>query len=153
MPLVRTPASESQAQVSPDGKWLAYVSEESGTYQVYVRPFTATPPLPETKWQVSSTYGYQPRWRGDSHELYYLESPSFAGPRWHVMAVSIGAGAAPVGAATPLFEVVSSQIVPTQNVFLYAPTPDGSRFLVDTFASEVQPMLSIILNWGSSDHR
>src|SRR4030095_3840573 len=62
IPLVRTPALESQAQVSPDGKWLAYTSDESGSAHVYVRPFT-TPPLPETKWQGPSVFGPEPRAR------------------------------------------------------------------------------------------
>jgi dipeptidyl aminopeptidase/acylaminoacyl peptidase len=153
IPLVRTPALESQAQVSPDGKWLAYTSDESGAEHVYVRPFTATPPLPETKWQVSSVLGREPRWRADSRELYYLESPNIGAQRFRLMAVPIEAGAAPVGASKALFEVASIGIIPQGNSFLYAPAPDGRRFLVDVFASDARPTLDVILNWGSSERR
>jgi Tol biopolymer transport system component len=153
IPLVRTPALESQAQVSPDGKWLAYTSNESGTEHVYVRPFTATPPLPETKWQISSTFGREPRWRADSRELYYLESRGLATQRFRLMAVPIGTGAAPAGASQPLFEVASFGIIPQGNSFLYAPAPDGRRFLVDMFASDARPTLDVILDWGSGDRQ
>jgi Tol biopolymer transport system component len=149
IPLLRTPALESQAQLSPDGKWLAYTSNESGTEQVYVRPFAAAAPLPDTKWQVSSTLGREPRWRADSRELYYLESPGIATQRFRVMAAPIGTSAAPVGVSTPLFEIASFGIVPQGNSFLYAPAPDGRRFLVDMFASDVRPTLDVILNWAS----
>ena len=153
IPLVRTRALESQAQVSPDGKWLAYTSDESGAEHVYVRPFTATLPLPETKWQVSSVFGREPRWRADSRELYYLESPNPGAQRFRVMAVPIETGAAPVGASKLLFEVASFGIIPQGNSFLYAPAPDGRRFLVDMFASNARPTLDVILNWGSSERR
>jgi Tol biopolymer transport system component len=148
IPLLRTPAMESQAQVSPDGKWLAYTSDESGTQQVYVRPFSPTSPLPETKWQVSSAIGREPRWRADSRELYYLESAVVATRRFRLTAVPIAAGATPVGAATPLFDVVTFGVLPPANVFVYAPAPDGQRFLVDMMASDAQPTLDVILNWA-----
>jgi hypothetical protein len=150
---VRTPALESQAQVSPDGRWLAYTSNESGAEHVYVRPFSATPPLPESKWQVSSVFGREPRWRADSRELYYLEAPNLATQRQRVMAVPIETGAVPVGASRPLFELASLGVIPEGNSFLYAPAPDGRRFLVDMFASDARPTFDVILNWGSSGRR
>ncbi len=146
IPLLRTSAVESQAQVSPDGRWLAYTSDENGGQHVFVRPFSPTPPLAETKWQVSSLVGREPRWRADSRELFYLEAPTPGAQRQRVMAVPIAAGATPVGAAKPLFELNSSGIIPQGNSFLYAPAPDGQRFLVDVFAADVQPTLEVILN-------
>jgi hypothetical protein len=70
-----------------------------------------------------------------------------------MMAVHIEVGAAPIGASRPLFEVVSFATVAAGNAFLYAPAPNGSRFLVDRSAPDVQPTLEIILNWGSTEHR
>jgi Tol biopolymer transport system component len=151
IPLIRTAAAESQAQLSPDGKWLAYTSEEAGTQHVYVRPFSATPPLPEAKWQVSSAFGREPRWRADSRELYYLESATMATRRFRLTAVPIAAGATPVGRAIPLFDVATSTTLPPANVFVYAPAPNGQQFLVDMTASDGQPTLDVILNWARGD--
>ena len=67
-PLLATPFSETQAQLSPDGRWLAYASDESGTSEVYVQPF----PSSGGKWQISSGGGRQPRWRHDGKELFFL---------------------------------------------------------------------------------
>jgi hypothetical protein len=107
----------------------------------------------ETKWQVSSVFGREPRWRADSRELYYLELPNVAAQRFRVMAVPIETGAVPVGASKPLFELASFGMIPQGNSFLYAPAPDGRRFLVDMFASDARPTLDVILNWGSSERR
>ena len=60
----RTPAVESQGQISPDGRWLADRSDESGRLQVYLRPFAAAAPAPNTKWPASAVSGREPRWRG-----------------------------------------------------------------------------------------
>lgn len=71
---LRTPAIESQGQISPDGRWLAYCSDESGRLQVYLRPFTGAAPAPDTTWPVSAVSGREPRWRADGKELFYVES-------------------------------------------------------------------------------
>ena len=81
-PLVQTKASESQAVVSPDGRWLAYVSNESGDFEVYVAPFAD----PQKRWQVSSAGGVRPRWSRSGRELYFLE----ANARINVVAVPAG---------------------------------------------------------------
>jgi Tol biopolymer transport system component len=66
--LVATSANEVSLQVSPDGRWLAYASTESGRLEVWVQAF----PNLEGKWQVSTAGGSQPRWRGDGRELFYI---------------------------------------------------------------------------------
>ena len=73
--------------------------------------------------------------------------------RLRVTAVAIGGGAAPVGSAKTLFEFVAPVVLPNINVWAYAPAPDGSRFLVYTPATEVQPTFEVILNWASSERR
>ncbi|MEO8435460.1 MAG: protein kinase, partial [Pyrinomonadaceae bacterium] len=70
IPFLQTDSDERQAQFSPNGKWVAYTSIESGRVEVYVRPF----PAAAGKWQVSIDGGEQPRWRGDGKELFYLSA-------------------------------------------------------------------------------
>ena len=70
VPLVATPFTELHPAVSPDSKWLAYASNESGINEVYVRPF---PNTGDGRWQVSNGGGYQPEWSADGTELFYLD--------------------------------------------------------------------------------
>lgn len=73
VPLLRTPFFETQGQLSPDGRWLAYTSNESGSEQVYLRPFAGAVPLPDTKWQISTgVWGQEPRWQADGKELFFV---------------------------------------------------------------------------------
>jgi Tol biopolymer transport system component len=144
--LLHTPASESQGQISPDGKWLAYLSDESGTYQVYLRPFAGAAPAPDIKWQVSTVRGFEPRWRADGKELFYLEPVTVT--RYKVMSVPFSAGPNPAGTPKMLFEFQALVTVPQANVFLYSPSANGQRFLINVYATEAQPSLEVILNWG-----
>ena len=67
MPLVQNAFNNNHAQVSPDGRWLAYMSNETGINEVYVQPF----PKGAGRWQVSTSGGVFPRWRRDARELFY----------------------------------------------------------------------------------
>lgn len=67
-PILQTALNESAGQFSPDGHWIAYASNESGRFEVYVAPF----PGPGGKWQVSAAGGFFPRWRRDTREMFYL---------------------------------------------------------------------------------
>ena len=133
-----TPFSESQAQLSPDGRWLAYRSNESGRFEVYVQGF----PKPAGKWQISTDGGAQPRWRGDGKELYYVSSSN------RLMAVPISAGAGlEVGSASPLFD---APLFSTLNNFSheYDVTADGQRFIVAARLTEARNTpLTVVLNW------
>ncbi|MBI2833800.1 MAG: serine/threonine-protein kinase, partial [Acidobacteria bacterium] len=82
-PFLKTEFDESQARFSPDGRWMAYVSNESGRLEVYVRPF----PGPGTKWQISPNGGSQPQWRRDGKELFYIAADH------RLMAVAVKSGA------------------------------------------------------------
>jgi len=125
--LLQTPANETEFSLSPDGRLLAYTSDDSGRTEVYVSRF----PEMSNRVAVSSGGGSRPMWRGDGRELYYVTAGS------RLIATSIGAtGAAPtVGPGTPLFEVP---------LFggLYAPAADGKRFLIALPApsTDVVPM-------------
>jgi Tol biopolymer transport system component len=135
---LKTKFLERDAQLSPDGKWMAYRSSESGTFEIYVRPF----PGPGRPWQISTQGGFVPRWRADGKELYYI---SLEGK---MMAVSIGTrgGALEPGPPVSLFQ---TQIVGGGTPLLrreYAVAGDG-RFLINTFVDEAAP-ITLLLNWN-----
>jgi Tol biopolymer transport system component len=132
-----TPFSETQARLSPDGRWLAYSSNESGRIEVYVQSF----PKPAGKWQISTDGGAQPRWRGDGKELYYLSST-------RVMAVPITAAAGlEVGSATPLFDATFSTNPLRFGATEYDVAADGQRFIVSAFTEARNTPLTIVVNW------
>jgi eukaryotic-like serine/threonine-protein kinase len=130
VPLLQTAFNEDEARCSPDGRWLAYSSDESGRHEIYATSF----PKPSGKWPVSSGGGTQPRWRHDGTELFYLA------PDRTVTSVRVGAGSTfEVGAATPLFQIRGTS---------YAPSADGRRFVTNDPIGEpsAQP-ITVVLNW------
>ena len=134
-PLVSTPAYEGGAQLSPDGRWLAYVSDESGRLEVLVRPF----PSLDRQWQVSEGGGAQLRWSASGREIYYRGTDS-------MMAVSFdGRASEPVmGKPSPLFRDEYDRGLGV-TIANYDVTPDG-RFLM--LRREAQGGdLRIVLNW------
>jgi Tol biopolymer transport system component len=135
VPYLHTPFNENLGRFSPDGKWMAYASNESGQNQVYVQPIPAT----GAKRQISAAGGSNPRWRRDGKELFYVAADR------KLMAVPIimAADSFQVGAAQPLFEI------PT-DVTVQQPTADGQRFLAtapaEGEAAEATP-ITVITNW------
>ena len=138
-PVVQTTFDETQGQLSPDVRWLAYTSNESGRDEVYVRPF----PDAGGKWMVSTGGGSQPRWRRDGKELYYIA------PDRKLMAVSVKLGETfENGAATSLFQ---TEVSLPSNTNRYDVTSDGQRFLVNQPAqSGKEAPFNVILNWTST---
>ena len=126
---------ESQGQFSPDGKWSAYVSDQSGQRQVYVTSF----PSPAGREQVSVTSGTQPRWSRDGRELFYLSGDG------KLMAVTVRAGET-FAADTPqaLFD---SALDPNELRQTYAVSADGERFLLQAPAEGFASALTVVLNW------
>ena len=120
LPYVATNGDESQATFSPDGRYVAYASSESGRAEVYVQPFPAT----GAKWQVSTTGGEQPRWRSDSSELFYIAADK------KLMAVPLRRGPSfDAGTPLPLFSTtVSVGYLGVSQAFDV--TRDGSRFVI-----------------------
>jgi Tol biopolymer transport system component len=120
-PFVHTPSIERWAQFSPDGRWVAYTSNESGRNELYVTGY----PGPTGKWQISTAGGSEGFWRGDGKELI------FRAPDGTIMAAPIQTGAAlEVGTPVPLFKVTLGTGGFSRN--RWAPTLDGQRFLVNT---------------------
>jgi Tol biopolymer transport system component len=134
MELLHEPYAESQGQFSPDGKWLAYVSDESGSPQVYVQSFPAL----GAKSQISNAGGTQPRWARDGKELYYLA------PDGKLMAAAVSAeGTFEVRGTEALFATTLDTTASRQT---YAVAPDG-RFLLNARVSTSNAPLTLVLNW------
>jgi eukaryotic-like serine/threonine-protein kinase len=131
----QTRANENFAQFSPDTKWIAFQSDESGAWEVYVAPF----PGPGRRVRVSNKGGVQPRWRSDGRELFYRS------PAGQLMAVDVKTAAGTFDASKPksLFEL-SGQWT---GRWRYDVSPDGQRFLVGREDTEGVPAMSLIMNW------
>jgi serine/threonine-protein kinase len=114
-----TPADETAARSSPDGRWVAYTSDESGRSEVYLDSY----PRPGRRVTISTGGGVHPVWRGDGHELYYWRDGA-------LVAVQLGAsvgGAPPArGAQTVLFRAPYLVSINT----MYDVSPDGQRFVI-----------------------
>ena len=135
-----TPFIEASAVFSPDGRWIAYTSNEGGQLDVYVQSF----PGPGTKSQVSRNGGSHPVWRPDGRELFYL------GPDGTMMSVPIGHGRSfDAGLPQALFRANVWTLARNQ---VYAVTKDGQRFLVTATpqkSSGAAP-LTVVLNWAAA---
>jgi hypothetical protein len=139
--LLQTTFIEAQARFSPNGRWIAYTSNETGQFQVYVQSFPAT----GAKLAISIDGGSQPQWRADGKELYYYT------PGRKLMAVEVNGDGSTfkVGEARALFEVrvfAIDQSFPGNGY--YTVTHDGRRFLVSSLpeAPERQ-QINVIVNW------
>ena len=136
-PFAATSFSEWDARFSPDGKLLAYVSNESGRDEVYVGSL----PGSGEKTLISNDGGWAPRWRGDGREIYYLARNG------KMMAVPIVSSSPfTTGAATPLFQV---PIVFAPDPF-YDVTADGQRFLISQPERTVEEPVTLVVNWTST---
>lgn len=137
-PLLAGRGNQSDGQISPDGKWIAYESDESGEWEVYISPF----PNGGGKLQVSQGGGTEPRWRGDGKEIFYLDF------KRNLVAVPVSSeGSLSTGTPTILFQSHARSSVSSSDLFSYDVTPDGKRFLIDRYIKPVTtPPLSIILN-------
>jgi Tol biopolymer transport system component len=140
-PLVQAKWTVQNAQFSPDGRWMAYASNETGRWEIYISPF----PIGNGKWQVSRGGGQEPRWRQDGKELFYVSEDG------KMMAVAVKTGES-FEASSPvaLFQTHRRQPISTLDVFSYDVSGDGQRFLVITKQDEAHAApLSIRLNWAS----
>ncbi len=136
-PVVSTPFNEVDPAISPDGKWVAYLSNDTGQYEVYIKPF----PSGEGKWQVSTTGSRGLAvWRRDSKELYFL---SIGGK---LTAVEVREKGASLELGTPqeLFQANTSRMTGTP----FAASADGKRFLINgTTAQAASQPLTLVTNW------
>jgi Tol biopolymer transport system component len=142
-----TEFAEGQGQFSPDGRWVAYVSTESGNQEVYVQPFSVTGSNDGKgsggKLRISPNGGNQPRWRRDGKELFYVAGDNT------LMAVPVNTAGATfeAGATKPLFKTRLPWSAPGLGIE-YDVTADGQRFLMNAQVGEAKETpVSVILNW------
>jgi len=144
-PLIKQTSNQTNADLSPDGKWIAYQSNESGRDEVYVRSF---PSVDAGRWQLSSSGGTRPVWARNGRELFYLDGTL------RLVAVPVQTGVTfASGNPTTLFELPST---PTATARTYDVAPDG-RFLVIKFPqndkSSNAPTLNVVLDWTAELER
>jgi Tol biopolymer transport system component len=129
--------SSGPGQISPDGRWISYVSLESGLPEVYIAPRSDS----AQKVRISPAGGSAPRWRGDGRELFYLSTDS----RLVAVAVDGRGEIVKVGTVEPLFGVR-----PSGGRYSYDVAPDGQRFLFSAQPVEDEPMatpITVVVNW------
>ena len=137
VPIVATRAWDIHPALSRDGKWLAYASNESGQWEIYVQPFGGH----AAKWRISTQGGRQPSWRADGRELYYLALDG------GLMSVAVGSGTSPhFSLPQQLFKAPGRVRRNTRNQ--YAPTRDGQKFLfVAPEGKETIGTTKVAVNW------
>ena len=138
--VVKTPANEQHAQFSPDGRWIAYQSDKTGGFEIYVRPF----PGPGADVRVSSNGGAQPRWNPRGQELFYVAADD------RLMAVPMveRSGMPEPGPPTSLFVTTVGSTAPNTNRQQYSVSPDGRGFLMNSLVdSPGASPVTVLLNW------
>jgi len=141
-PLLQTTFNELHGQVSPDGHWLAYQSNDSGPFEVSVRPF---PNVDDGQWTISPNGGALPTWSRNGKELFYLDGANA------MMAVPVRTSPAfSAGAPTKLFD---GRYVTRSDLRSYDVSPDGQRFLMiknieDSDQKAAPPSIVVVLNWA-----
>lgn len=143
--VLNSPFDEVQGQISPDGKWLAYTANDTGSFQVYVRPLLGGDRVP-----VSVAGGLDPHWRASGDELFYID---MATQRLTTVSVSRKGQHLEVGSPRSLFEVRSAMLS-APYTSTYDVAPDGEHFLVRTLREDVRTTpLAVLLNWPLNGHR
>jgi len=151
-PLIESSFIKIEAKLSPDGRWIAYATNESNRLEIVVQPF---PEIERGKWPVSTRGGLEPHWRADGRELFYLD------PDGVVMAVDVQAAGDVFepGPPRPLFKTGLKMIGPGDDTdYLYNVTADGQRFLINERvaadptsssapAAPETTSLNVIVNW------
>ena len=140
-PFLRTPFNETDGRFSPDGRWIAYVSDESGRFEVYVRSFVESGEA--VRHQISTAGGLSPRWRRDGRELFFVASDQ------KMMAVPVRTGASfEAGAPVALFRTGTVVVSGPRATADYDVSADGQRFLITrSIVAENLLPLTAVVNW------
>ncbi|HJZ75490.1 MAG TPA: hypothetical protein VKE51_27335 [Vicinamibacterales bacterium] len=134
----------STPEVSPDGRWLAYQSNESGRPEIYARPY---PNIEGGRWQISTQGGTRPVWSRNGRELFFLDMQG----RLSVVPIAIGGDSLVPGTVQRLLETVYYPGFTTRGFNLrgYDVSPDGQRFvMIKAHEGDSQSVLTIALNWA-----
>ena len=141
---IRGPFGADGGRFSPDGRFVAYASNETGRWEISVAPF----PGPGGNWRVSSGGGSQPVWRRDGKELFFVAADG------SLMALPVRLTPAfEAGTPKPLFPLRLREPVATIEFSNYDVAPDGQRFLVNTASETTPPPLTVLLDWASDQPR
>lgn len=142
-PYLRLPSNEYDAIISPNGRWVAYLSDETGMLRIHVQSFPAS----GGRWQISPGVGRYPQWRQDGKELYYLSGDG------KLMAVEVKTDSTfEVGVSKALFDLRTEAGVGSRRP--YAVASDGQRFLVNMPVEEASPTpITVVLNWAAEAKR
>ena len=139
VPYLKTEFRTDQAQFSPNGRWVAYRSDESGKNEVYVQGFSLDPSHPRGKWQISTAGGEEPQWRRDGRELFYV-----AGNKLMAVDVKTDGQSFEAGIPKRLFDVR----MPSRVRNRYVVSKDGQRFLVNLPLEEASKApIEVLVNW------
>lgn len=141
--LLNSPANEQTPQLSPDGKWLAYCSDETGSFEIYVQSFSADAKLGSDRKRISSAGGHLPVWRRDGGELFFRAADG------QLMATAVKTSGPEFEFSTPkaLFKTRTLNMFGSTHEIDIA--PDGQRFLIGTLIGEpTAPPPTVILNWA-----
>jgi eukaryotic-like serine/threonine-protein kinase len=143
LPIVQTASDEQAAQFAPDGRWIAYLSNESGVAEVYVRPF----PGPGDRIAVSIGGGAQVRWGRDAKELFYVARDG----RLMAVPIQLTSNTPEIGTPVALFPLPIGRAVQQGDVrHRYMVSPDSRQFLVATVKDDAPAPITVILNWKAS---
>ena len=142
-PFRNTRFTETEARFSPDGRWVAYVSDESDRREVYVQRFSETPDAAQ-RWKVSTAGGSQPVWRRDGEELFYVSADN------ELMSAPVKPGRLlEIGQPETLFK-----IDPGGGGGFYDVSPNGDRFLVNTAVTRAESLpITVVVNWTTDEVR
>jgi Tol biopolymer transport system component len=131
-PYVTTAFNQAFGAFSPDTRWVAYASDESGKFDIYIDSF----PKPGGRVRVTTAGGTEPRWRGDGRELYFRR-----GSEIHAVSLTVGNGAPEVGVMNRLFDAGAA-------VRSYDVSPDGQRYLINLPASSnARAEVTLVHHW------
>jgi Tol biopolymer transport system component len=144
LPLSTAAFDEQTPQISPDGKWLAYSSDETGKYEIYVQSFSADGKLGSDRKLISGSGGFMPVWRRDGSELFFIAADG----QMMVSAVKSGGSEFEFNSPKALFKTKMLDVI--HNAHEFDVSPDGQRFLIGTLIGEpTAPPPTVILNWTS----
>jgi Tol biopolymer transport system component len=138
---LETPFGERDARFSPNGRWIAYVSDETGPREVYVQSF----PIGRGKWQISRGGGGPPTWRRDGKEIFYV-----SGDKLMSVEVKMDGDTFEAGTPQPLFEVRGAALPGGLGGAAFDATTDGQRFLIGVPMQEATFLpITVVLNWAA----
>jgi eukaryotic-like serine/threonine-protein kinase len=143
-PLLGTQFSETDGQFSPDGRWVAYASDESGRYEIYVQPFSPAS-SGGIKTKISEGGGRYPRWRRDGKELFYITGSTTTNSQQLMAVEATTSPAFNAGIPKPLFRTNTSAYAGSH----FDVSADGKRFLIENAASSsaAEEPITVVTNW------